>query len=170
MSEGILYHRCFSKAYDFLGLFGFSKCQTYHAIEETESYHMLVHYYSAHYHKMLQDKEIKNPELIPASWYKYSTLDVDAGTKRNAIRELMSKWIQWEKETKKLYETLRKELYDLGEVSSSLELDKLIVDVSEELKHAEKQFIKLETIGYDLPTIVDWQQPMYKKYKKLLGW
>lgn len=170
MAEGILYHNNLSKAYDFLGLFGFSKCQTYHAIEETQSYHALIHYYSTHYHKMLQDKELKSPELIPSSWYKYTTMDVDAGTKRNSIRELMTKWIQWEKSTKELYQSIRQEAYTLGDVAAALEIDKLIKDVTDELKHAEKKFIKLETIGYDLPTIIDWQQPMYRKYKKLLGW
>lgn len=167
MAEGILYHRSFYKAYDFLGLFGFAQCQTYHAIEETESYHKLLHYFSTHYHKLLQDKEIKSPELIPSNWYKYTTMDVDAGTKRSAIRELMTKWISWEKETKNLYQTMRQKLYEIGEIAAALEIDKLIIDVSEELKHAEKQFIKLESIGYDLPTIIDWQQPMYKKYKKV---
>ena len=119
---------------------------------------------------MLQDKEIKSPELVPSNWYKHTSMDVDAGTKRNAIRELMTKWISWEKETKILYQTMRQKLYEVGEIAAALEIDKLIIDVSEELKHAEKQFIKLEAIGYDLPTIIDWQQPMYKKYKKLLGW
>jgi hypothetical protein len=28
---------------------------------------------------------------------------IDIGAKRNAIRELMNKWVEWEKSTKKLY-------------------------------------------------------------------
>ena len=52
---------------------------------------------------------------------------------------------------------MRQELYQLGEVAAAIELDKYIKEVSEELKHAEKKLIKLETIGYDLITIIDWQ-------------
>jgi hypothetical protein len=30
MEEGLCYHKEFAKAFDFLGLWGFSKCQLYH--------------------------------------------------------------------------------------------------------------------------------------------
>lgn len=48
------------------------------------------------------------------------------------------------------------EAQNIGEIAAALEIEKYILDVTEELKHAEKQFIKLETMNYDLPTIVDW--------------
>ena len=41
--------------------------------------------------------------IIPDSWYKYTSMDVDASTKRNAIKDLTEKWINWERETKTLY-------------------------------------------------------------------
>ena len=65
---------------------------------------------------------------------------------------------------------MRLELISIGEVAAALELDKYIIDVSTELEHAEKEFIKLNTIGYDLIEIESWQEPMSKKYKKKLGW
>lgn len=65
---------------------------------------------------------------------------------------------------------MRLELISIGEVAAALELDKYIIDVSTELEHAEKEFIKLNTIGYDLIEIESWQESMSKKYKKKLGW
>jgi len=52
---------------------------------------------------------------------------------------------------------MRQELITIGEVAAALELDKYILDVTDELKHAEKKLIKLETLGYDIGKIIDWQ-------------
>ena len=65
---------------------------------------------------------------------------------------------------------MRKELYIMGEVAAALFLDEYILDVTHELKHAEKVLLKLETMGYDAPTILDWQKPLKDKYTKKLGW
>ena len=82
----------------------------------------------------------------------------------------MTKWINWEKETKTLYQSMRLELYALGEVAAALDLDKYIMDVDKELRHAEKKLLELETIGYDIVKIMESQEELYKKYKKKLGW
>lgn len=169
MREGLLYHNEISKAYNFLGLYGFSKCHAYHYLEENRSYCALNHYYSTHYHKLIKEENINIPNIIPNVWYNYSTMEVDASTIKKSVKELMETWINWEKETKQLYESMRQELMSISEHSAALEIDKYIIDVTEELKHAEKKFIKLETISYDLITITDWQQPIYKKYKKIIG-
>jgi len=50
---------------------------------------------------------------------------------------------------------LRNELYTLGEVAAALNLDKYIVDVDKELRHAERKLLALETIGYDIIAIMD---------------
>jgi len=52
---------------------------------------------------------------------------------------------------------MRQELCALGEVAAALEIDCFIKEVDDELVHAEKKFIKLETIGYDIETIISWQ-------------
>ncbi len=168
MVEGMMIHDTLSKGYDFLGLYGFSKCHEYHHIEETKGYECLLHYYSTRYHKLLEIKNIPEPEIIPANWYKYTTMAVDVATKRQAVKTMMEKWVEWERNTKKLYQDMYKELFELGEIAAANKINCFICDVDEELKHAEKKFIKLETLGYDIGTIVNWQQPMYKKYKKKL--
>jgi len=103
MVEGMMIHDTLSKGYDFLGLYGFSKCHEYHHIEETKGYECLLHYYSTRYHKLLEIKNIPEPEIIPANWYKYTTMAVDVATKRQAVKTMMEKWVEWERNTKKLY-------------------------------------------------------------------
>lgn len=164
MIEGVMYHDDFAKAYDFLGFYGFAKCHDYHHFAEEISYRELSHYYATRYFKLLQIKEIPQPKIIPESWYNYKTQDVDIGTKRTAVKELMQKWVSWERETKKLYEELYLELTNLREVAAAMYVKNLIEDVDEELKHAEKKLIKFETLGYDISMLIHEQESMYKKY------
>ena len=170
MWEGIMYHDEMAKAYDFLGLHGYAQCQNYHYIEESNGYRHLSHYYAIHYFKLLQIENVQRPKLIPESWYKYTTMAVDTGTKRNAIKELMTKWVDWEKSTKKLYQEMRQELIAIGEVAAATYIEKYIEDVTSELWHAEKKLLQLETIGYDIVTIITHQEDIYNKYKKKLRW
>lgn len=169
MIEGIMLHDTLSNGYDFLGLYGFSKCHCYHHLEETKGYMCLMHYYSTHYHKLINIDKLPQPEIVPQTWYKYSTMDVDSNTKRQAVQSFVRKWVEWETATKKLYQEMYKELLDINEVATAEEIKCYICAVSDELKHAEKKLVKLETIEYNIGTIINWQQPMYKKYKKLCG-
>lgn len=165
MVEGIMIHDDMANAYDFLGLCGFAKCHDYHHLEETKNYRCLSHYFSTHYHKLLKLEQLDQPKIIPETWHKYSTPDVDTNTKRNAVKDLMNKWVTWERDTKKLYQEMRQELCAIGEVAAALKIDCFICDVDEELVWAEKKWMKLETLGYDIGTILKWSSEMYKKYK-----
>lgn len=168
MAEGVVYHKEFVKAYDFLGLWGFSECHTYHQFEEAYNYRRFYHYYATHYFKLIPPIDIKKPEIIPASWYKYSSSAVDNGTKKTAIKELMNKWVEWERSTKQLYQEMYNELIALKEIDAARKLHTYIHDVSTELHDVEKQILTLESINYDLITITEWSDKMKKEYKKKL--
>ena len=167
MYKGILMHSDMRQIYQFLGLYGYAQCQEYHYLEEINNQSSLQQYYLSHYFKLLKIGDMQHEELVPASWYKYSSQDVDIGTKRNTIKELMTKWINWEKETKQLYESLYIELIGITEVAAALYLIKIIEDVSEELSQAQKMLLDLEAIGFNLENIIDWQPSLQKNYIKL---
>lgn len=170
MLIGIQFHDDMVRAHDYLNLNGLSLLHVYHAREEKDNYLHLSHYYLSRYAKLLSIENLSEYKIIPETWYKYSTYVVDNNTKRNAIKELMEKWIKWEQETKKLYQEMRQELTVLGEIAAALYIDQYIIDVDEELHDAQKKLIRLETINYDLVEITNWQEHLYKKYKKKLGW
>jgi len=90
---------------------------------------------------------------------------VDVATKRNAVKDLMAKWVSWEKETKTLYQSMRQELCAIGEVAAALYLECFICDVDEELTWAQKKWIKFETLGYDIGAIIQCSDALHKKYK-----
>lgn len=170
MREGVMYHEEFARAYNFLGLWGFSKCQVSHCKEEKENYQCLLYYYATHYFKLIQEEEIKKPEIIPTAWYKYTAQAVDTQTKRQSVKDLMTKWINWEKETKKFYQEMRQELMSINEHAAATYLDRFIEDVTKELSHAEKKLLKFESINYDIIILYEISEEMDKKYTKKLGW
>jgi hypothetical protein len=65
---------------------------------------------------------------------------------------------------------MRQELCNIGEIAAALYIDQYICDVTKELCHAQKKLIKLETTGYDIIKIIEWQDDLCKKYKKKLDW
>ena len=166
MKEGMEYHCQMVKAYQFLGLWGYAKCQEYHHFEEELGYQEFQKYYAQHYFRMLEISALNIPEVIPEAWYKYSAQAVDVSTKRKAIKDLMTKWVEWEKNTKKLYEEMYLELTNLKEVAASIKVQEYIQDVDEELSEIQMELLNLEAIEYDLSLIIDWQDKLEKKYQK----
>lgn len=169
MIVGVTMHNDIARVFDFLKLEGFARLHDYQQYEEKQNEMLLNHYYTAHYHKILQ-LNISSQTIIPNTWYQYTSQDVDINTKKKAIKDLVTKWVLWESETKKLYQKMQHELYNIDEEAAALEINKYILDVTEELSFAEAQLILLDTINYDLIEITSWQKSMNKKYKKKLGW
>lgn len=164
MIKGLMIHDQLASAYDFLNLRGYRKCHEYHYFEESKNYRCLQTYYSEIYHKVIEEEKIDNPEIIPQNWLKHTKMDVDANTKRSAIRELMKKWVDWESETKTLLEQSYKQLFELGEIGAAIKIKDFLEDNCYELAHAEEKQINLEMIGYDLVKIIDEQNSLYEEY------
>ena len=112
------------------------------------------------------EKSIPNPQVVPSNWYQHTRQDVSNETKKVSIQTGIEKWVQWEKDTKKLYERLYKELFTLGEQAAAAELEKYIIDVDYELAEASQLHIELVTIDYNLSDIIMEQDTILKKYCK----
>ena len=170
MCEGIAFHDEVMRVCAFFGFWGLTKLHMHQAREEKEEYEKLHYYYATHCFKLLQLEEVEKAKLIPDSWHKYTTQAIDIGTKTSTLKNLLNKWIEWERSTKKLYQDMRKELDALGEIDAAIEIDKYIQDVSKELSYVEKQLLKIETINYDWIYITEWMEDLDHKYTKKLGW
>lgn len=168
MIKGLMIHEQMANYYDFLGLCGYKRCHEYHYYEENHNFRKLNRYYINHHNKLIPETRIDNPNIIPESWFKYSRNDVDASTKMNAVKNGMTKWVEWESDTKKLYEKLYQELINIGEIADASMLQCLICDVDKELKIASKQYLKLKSVDYNIGHIIGEQHHLHKKYKKMI--
>lgn len=167
MLKGIMIHQDLANYYDFLGLKGYKRCHEYHFLCETLNYRSLNRYFINH-HNMLISVDITQSAVspvIPDSWYNHTRQDVDATTKRNAIKSGLDMWVTWERETKKLYEQMYKELLDIDEIASANKVCEFICDIDRELKKVERYQLNKESTGYDMSDIIHEQEKKHRKYK-----
>ena len=167
LMKGVVMHQTMMEAYDFIGLRGYSKCQEFHCREEMDNYLCIIRYYMNNYQQLLRKKDGEEQvSVFSSSWYKYSRQDVDNNTRRNSIKEFMTKWVNWEEETKTFLQNIYKDLVELNEVDAALLIQTLIQDVTHELNDAKQKLLELEIINYDLVEIMDEQESCYHTYNK----
>lgn len=166
MILGIMIHEHMANYYDFLGLEGYKRCHEYHYLQETCNHRALNRYFINHHNMLIPETKIDAPDLIPQSWFDHVRQDVDISTKKSAVKAGLEKWVSWEKETKKLYEQMYKELVNIGEIASACFIKCFLEDVDHELKMAERYHLNKEAIGYDMTEIIAEQKRKHEKYKK----
>ncbi len=163
--EGMVFHDEMAKYFDFLNLRGFMKCHEYHYAEETKGYRELSRYYMGHHHKLIPVLPMQKPDVIPSNWYNATQDQVDISTRQSGIKSAFEKWVKWERETKAIYQDAYLSLIEIGEPAAAEFVLQMVRDVEEELKHAESKHITLESVGYDLISIITRQDNLYEKYK-----
>ena len=166
MIEGVMIHSQLADYYNFLGLKGYSKCHEYHYIDESANFRHLSWYYLKHFNKLIPELQNDNPNVIPTSWYKYLRTDVDVATRKTAIQAGIERWVNWENNTKAFYQNMCKELMNINEIAAAQEIRKYISDVDRELATAQQRHLEDKAIEFDIFSIMDKQEHVYKKYAK----
>lgn len=165
MITAVMLHDQLAEYFDFLDLHGYKRCHEYHALSELAERRTVVRYYVNHYNRLLPAESAVNPNVIPANWKGYKRQDVDASTKRKAIRDGITRWRAWEFTAKKLYEQAYCDLCEVGEIAAAGKIKSLIEKADMELKTVDRKHIELESIDYDLPTIYLSQDAIHAKYE-----
>lgn len=168
MIKGMMFHDQMSRYYGFLGLCGFEKCHVYHFVKESKAYRKLNRFYTSRFGKLVPEREIEDPAAIPEGWYAINRSQVDQQKRTEAVKSGLSSWIAWESMTKSVYQSMEKELFDLGETDAAHYFADLVSDVSCELKCAEKRMVLLSGIGFDPVYIADMQDDLYEEYKEAM--
>lgn len=166
MIEGLMVHSQMTNYYNFLGLKGYKMCHKYHYYSENKGYMEICNYYLTHYNKIPLDIKVDDPHIIPEKWFKYSRQDVDNATRKAAIQQGFERWVNWEKQTKVVYQGYYKELITLGEIDAANEVMKYVEDVSYELKQAEQKYLELKMIDFNINDIMVEQKEIHNEYKK----
>lgn len=167
MVKGMMLHDELAQVFDFFCLDGYRKMHEHFFYCESRNYREFNKYYVSRKNKLIRHKDPGYASIIPDNWYNYTRQQVDEGTKKNYVREMMSKWVNWERETKKMYERFYKELLDMEEVAAASEIYRYIVDVDFELKKAERYAITAETAKYDVYWMLSEQEYLSEVYDKI---
>lgn len=179
MKQGVEMHEQLADYYGFLNLPGYQKCHDYQMLCELLTYRKAKDAYMREYNQLVQPMENmglnnsnmtnnKNPqnyaEVIPQNWYSHTRYDVDAGTKRSAVRDGFKKWLTYETETKEFLTKMAQHLEEINEREAARKLDYLIDHVEKEIEHAEEKILSLENVNYDMNYILQEQDSLKQKY------
>lgn len=164
--EGMMLHNDMADYYDFLGLCGFKRVHEYRFLREAAEMRGIHRYFINHYNMLLEDKGLSVKGNIPEAWHDYKRQEVDAAAKRNAVQSCVEKWVEWERSTKSLYESMYCHLCDAGEVAAAIKVKELICDADCELKCADRLHIELKSVGYDLQYVFLMQDTLHEEYRE----
>lgn len=167
--QGSMVHQQFINYYNFLGLNGYQTCHEYHYYEQSKGYLEFIKYYINHYDKFIPKyslESLNSPKLIPDNWYSYQRKDMDINTKRNAIKNGLERWIDWERQVKNFLQEMCVELVNNNEIALSLKIKQYIKDVDQELEKAELKYLQIKASDYDMSMIISQQKELEKQYKK----
>lgn len=166
MVEGLMTHAQLADLYNFLGLKGIQKCHEYHYYCENKNFRDITDYYLTHYNKLIKDQPFKNPKIIPENWIQFNRFQVDENTRKTYIQHGLQKWVDWERETKSLYQEYYQDLMQNGSAAAAFILLEYIKDVDNELADAEQKLLFCSSINFDIHDIALSQEDEYQKYKK----
>ena len=102
-------------------------------------------------------------DILNNSLFNKSSEELTTEDKMYIIKYGMHEWIEWEKQSKILYEDCYHSLVDISEVASAEFVMRFIKDVDHELKDAERIFRVREGINWNLDTIYDKQSRVGKR-------
>lgn len=154
MVKGLMTHSDYADYYYFLNLCGYGDTHNKHYVMESNAHRELNKWYILHYNKLIPQERIDYESVIPESWYNYKRFDVDRNTLKKSVELGLTTWVEWERDTKKFYEQMFKELMGLDEISAAMYVKRLIDDVSEELCHAENYLLQKRAVDFNISDMI----------------
>lgn len=159
MVKGVMMHEQLSSYYAFAGLHGYEKYHSDRYIEESQALIKTSSYYTSRYGKLVQNIEIDIPKLIPQSMYKHTTDELGVNDIRQLVKATLREWVDWEAETKALYEECyTKLIVDNSAVADALFVAELIKDVDEEHDEAYRFWLNKKNTDFDISIIMAEQK------------
>lgn len=156
--KGLMVHSQLADYYRFLGLDKYADEHERHYKTESCNWRNVSAYYIEHCNRLIPEQPIDNPEVIPSDWYRVSRQEVDTATKRRAVEKGLTRWVDWETETKKLYEKAFSDLLAIGEGAAAMRIKKCLCAVDYELAEAQKYLLNKKAIDYDIGYLIGEQK------------
>lgn len=152
--NGMMLHSELADYYCFLCVPKFADMHEDRYCDESKMYRQICRFCLTTHNRLITAPQFTYESVIPPTWYKYDRFEIDTSTIRNGAKRGFETWVEWEKETKKVYEKMYSELLSMNEIDSAEEVKRLVCDVSEELKTAEKIHLRLKAMDYTISAIL----------------
>ncbi len=162
----LMFHGQMADYFDFLSLHGYKRLHEYQYFDESAEFRKVGRYYINHHGKLIPDSFAGEIRAIPDAWFTANRMSVGKSTKQKAVEDGFNQYHEWETETKAVYSWYAARLRELGYEADAIMVDRLVEDVSHELKCLDRIILDLISAGYDMVYIVESQKCLHDKYKK----
>lgn len=164
------FHSQLADFFCFLGLQGFKRMCEYQYMKECAESRKLHRRYIDHHHRiippMIDVYAGEKPNVIPSEWSRYTTQDIDDNVIPKFVRLALTKYYEWEMETKEIITEQCERLMQLNAYADYEFLKEMLRDVEKEIKKVMRLYEQLNGTGYDVTTIHGVQDKYHEKYKK----
>jgi hypothetical protein len=163
MIGAMMIHTQLTQLFIFIDLLPDARRQEQQLQEESHGMIELNKYYAQHYHLLSIADNPPQIDVFGLGLFKKPSKELTPEDKMRLIQYGMTAWIEWERQSKVIYEDAYNNLIELSEVAAAEFIMRYVRDVDQELKDAEMLYKVRDGIGWDLPTIYDKQARLGKR-------
>ena len=157
MVGAMMIHTQLTELFNFIDLEPDAKRQKKQLHEESGGLLKLEKYAAQHHHILITSDNPPQVDILNLGMLKQSSDQLSPENRAYLIRYAMKEWIEWEKESKIMYEDAYCNLVDMSEIAAADFVLQYVRDVDKELKDAELLYRVRDAIDWDLATIYDEQ-------------
>lgn len=162
MVGAIMIHTQLAQLFAYIDLMPDARRHEQQLQEETHGLSELNKYYSQHHHAIIISDNPPQIDILSMGILKKPNYDLSPDDKIRIIQYGNKEWVDWERQSKIIYEDAYKNLIDISEVASAEFITRYVRDVDQELRDAERLYRVRDTIDWDLPTLYDKQARLKK--------
>lgn len=157
MVGAMMTHTQLTELFNFIDLETDAKRQKNQLHEETDGLLKLEKYAAQHHHILITSDDPPQVDILNLSMLKQPNDKLSPDDKVYLIQYAMKEWIEWEKESKIIYEDAYRSLVEISEIAAADFVLRYVRNVDKELRDAELLYRVRDAIDWDLPTIYDNQ-------------
>lgn len=158
-------HEQFADVMDFLGFRGFKRQGEYYFLKENAELRGLHRYAINHFNKIIFDKTMTIPRLVPSSWENATRQQVDETTRRKYVKQMFTEWHNWELSAREKYQQWYKQLIAENHIDAGCKVLSLLKDNEQEIKSLERQIIEYNAVDWDMSYIMFQQEELHEHYR-----
>lgn len=162
MVGAMMVHTQLTELFTFIDLEPDIKRQKKQLHEETDGLLRLEKYCIQHHHMLITAENPPQIDILNLGMLKEPNDKLSPNNKIYLIQYAMKEWIEWERESKIMYEDAYRNLVDMSEIATAEFVLEYVKDVDKELRDAELLYRVRDAIDWDLATIYDKQARMEK--------
>ena len=157
MVGAMMIHTQLTELFMFIDLTTDVKRQKKQLHGESDGLLNLEKYAAQHHGVLITANNPPQVDILNLSILKKPNLELSPDDKKSLIQYGMNEWINWEKDSKVLYEDSYRNLLEISEVAAADFVLQYAKDVDKELRDAELLYRVRDAIDWDLATIYDGQ-------------